>query len=150
MPSPGGELSERCGSQARHIMHRVTAAGGALFAQAHSGKLPLEVAMEKAELRGRYGGRDDREEEEKEGGWANYVTSVMEILEGLRRGPFAEAKMINIRAVLGRCVNAGRLRAEEFPLRSSPLFLQWLFLLLSHKYPNRKWRNDESWRRTFR
>ena len=29
----------------------------AQFAQTHSGKLPLEVAMEKAELRGRYGGQ---------------------------------------------------------------------------------------------
>ena len=91
------------------------------FAQTHSGKLPLEVAMEKAELRGRYG-----RAEEEGGDGANYVSSCLEILEGLRRSPFAEAKMVNIRAVLSRCVNAGRLRAEEFPLRSSPLFLQWL------------------------
>ena len=97
----------------------------AQFAQTHSGKLPLEVGMEKAELRGRYGRGRGGEEREQEG-CANYVGSCMEILEGLRRGSFAEAKMINVRAVLSRCNNAGRLRAEEFPLGSSPLFLQWL------------------------
>lgn len=92
----------------------------AQFAQTHSGKLPLEVGMEKAELRGRYGrGGED------EGGSASYVSSCIEILEGLR-GRLSEAKMLNIRAVLSRCGNAGRLRAEKFPLRSSPLFLQWL------------------------
>ena len=58
----------------------------------------------------------------------NYVRSCVEMLGALLRGRFDEAKMLNVRAVLGRCGNAGALKADKFPLDSSQLFLRWLLL----------------------